>query len=441
MDKRGNERRGDERGRDGRTGAPGAARPDRRAVLGAAGAAGLAACARPAPRDEADDALADLRDGTAGVEPVTAAERAARRARAARLLAGAGLDALVVEPGATLEWLAGVPWGRSERLFALVLLADGGHFWMAPAFELGRAEERVAASGAGGAVATWDEHEYAWRPLAGELARRGAERVAVEPQARAFVAERLSAALGRPTLSGADVVARARRRKDAHELALLERAAVLTKRGIAAAAERVREGMTSREIADLVRRAQERLGLTDVWVLALVGPAAAFPHGTGAAQPLARGDVLLVDTGGALHGYQSDVTRTWVQGGRPSAEVERVWHAVRDAQRRAFEAMRPGVPCAEIDRIARRSLVAAGFASGYAEFTHRLGHGIGLEVHEEPYLDGGNELPLEEGVTTSDEPGIYLPGRFGVRIEDVVAVTEDGARGLGEWQTSPARPG
>jgi Xaa-Pro dipeptidase len=265
--------------------------------------------------------------------------------------------------------------------------------------------------------------------------------VAVEPRARLFVAEGLSEAFGAERMASAKAVVRELRgTKDEHELALLRAANELTQRAIAAAAERLRPGLTDAAIGRMMTHAQERLGLTDTWVLPLLNADAALPHGSATERVLAPGDLVLVDTGGALHGYQSDNTRTWVFGAPPGAEVERAWRAVRDAQQRAFEALRPGAPCAGADRAARTSIEAAGFGAGYAAFTHRLGHGIGLEGHEEPYLDGGNELALGAGMAFSDEPGIYLPGRFGVRLEDIVCITAQGADHFGSWQRSPASP-
>jgi Xaa-Pro dipeptidase len=148
-----------------------------------------------------------------------------------------------------------------------------------------------------------------------------------------------------------------------------------------------------------------------------------------------------MDVGGSLHGYQSDITRTFVFDGVPSAEVERTWNAVRDAQRRAFELARPSAPCRSIDAGARSVFSNLGFGTGYENFTHRLGHGIGLETHEDPYFDGGSDVLLEPGMTLTDEPGIYLPGRFGVRLEDVLVVTAAGPDHFGQWQTSPRWPG
>src|SRR6185503_20148371 len=204
--------------------------------------------------------------------------------------------------------------------------------------------------------------------------------------------------------------------------------------------ERLRPGLLDRELGRWVTHAQERLGLRDTWVLPLFGPSAAYPHGEPEGRALEEGASILVDTGGALHGYQSDITRSWSFGPPHDAEFTRAWQAVRAAQQAAFERMAPGVPCREVDRAARAAIEAAGYPGGYTVFGHRLGHGIGLEGHEEPYFDGGNELLLAAGMTFSDEPGIYLPGRLGVRLEDIVVVTPSGADVFGSWQASPARP-
>ncbi|MEM7306206.1 MAG: Xaa-Pro peptidase family protein [Planctomycetota bacterium] len=430
----------------------GGAQTSRRGLLGLGAAGALAGCTGTGARreeskymsqarakDELDEVFSDLSDQSSKHTPISDEERAARRRRLGGLLASAGIDALLVEPGATLSYLSGVSWGTSERLFGLVVLADGSHFWVSPAFEEERARARTTA--APGDVVTWHEHEYAYPPLAAALSARGVERVAVEPRARLFIAEGLADAHGRErVVSGRAVLRELRGRKDAHEVALLRAANELTQLAIRTAAERLRAGMTDADIGTWMRHAQERLGLTGTWVLPLINQDAALPHGSATQRVLERGDLILVDTGGSLHGYQSDNTRTWVFGGVPGAEVERVWHVVRDAQKRAFEALRPGQPCASVDRAARAVVTAAGFGEGYATFSHRLGHGIGMQGHEEPYLDGGNELILAPGMTFSDEPGIYLPGRFGVRIEDIVVVTEDGGDHFGTWQRSPASP-
>jgi Xaa-Pro aminopeptidase len=425
-------------------------RPSRRELL--SGAAGLAAAgslgcaaAGAAGADETarlDERLAGLEDQSGSVEPITPAERAARRARCGKLLAEAGADALLMEGGATMTYLTGVAWGHSERLFGLVVLADGGHFWICPSFEVSRAALAIdAEDGPGGEIVAWDEHEYAFAPLAGALRERGVDRVAIEPELRYVFVDGLARELGASrVVSGRGVVAALRSVKDAHELLLLRRANELTQLAIRTVAGLVEPGTVDTEVGRLLDRAHERLGMTHPWRLALVGPDAALPHGGLSERRIGAGDVLLTDTGAALHGYHSDITRTWVVGAPPPETVVRIWNVVRDAQRRAFEALRPGAPCADADRAARAVIDAAGYGPGYRTFTHRLGHGIGLEGHEDPYLDGGSRVVLEPGMTFSDEPGIYLPGELGVRLEDIVAITAGGAEVFGSWQRSPASP-
>jgi len=313
---------------------------------------------------------------------------------------------------------------------------------MAPAFEVERARLAIDGEGGpGGEIIGWEEHEYAHRPLASELLRRGATRVCVEPSVRSLHVSALAEAMGQaPPPAARALVAELRGRKDEHERALLRLANELTQQAIVAAGEHIEAGMLGGEISALVHQAQSRLGLTDIWDLSLVGPSAALPHGETRPIELQRGEVILIDTGGALHGYQSDNTRTWVFDRKPSEHQSAVWHAVHDAQRAAFEAIAPGVLAGDVDRAARRFLEAGGWTRGYSTFTHRLGHGIGLEGHEDPYFDGGSEVLLAEGMTLSNEPGIYLRGEFGVRIEDIIAVTEGGAEHFGTWQKGPTSP-
>jgi len=399
--------------------------------------------AAPPPVAAAPDDFPELPDLRPAVAPIAPAERAARRARLARILAERSLDAYLCEGGPTMSYLAGVSWGRSERMFALLVLADGSHLWICPAFEAEKAKLSVAKDGdPGGEIIIWDEHEYAFAPLAAALRARRAERVAVDPQARAFVLDGLRAELGvERVVLGREPLVALRGLKDAHELQLLRVASEGTQLAIAAVARRVRLGMNGGDVSRLMARAHAALGMRSPWCLALVGPAAAYPHGDNEAIVLGRGDFLLVDTGASLHGYASDTTRTWCVEGTPSQAQQVAWQAVLDAQRRAFDAIRPGVECREIDRVARAALEQAGFGPGYAKFTHRLGHGIGMEVHEDPYFDGGSRVQLQPGMTLSNEPGVYVYGEFGVRIEDIVACTAEGATHFGAWQrdwTSPA---
>jgi Xaa-Pro dipeptidase len=422
---------------------------DRRGFLvGASALCGCAATRPAAPERTAEQRATDaalfrgLRDERGAPAPITSAEYAARRAKLASLLPALGLDAFVCEPGPTLTYLSGVTWGRSERLFALCVLADGTSLWIAPQFEAPKARLKLAAAGLAEAVLVeWPEHEYAYAPTAAALRERRIERIGLDPQLRLFAADGLAETHGRArTRVARDVLLATRARKEPRELELLRHASELTQRAILAASQTLESGMTGADVAARMRAAQQALGLRDVWVLALIGAAAAFPHGDHDDVVLRRGDVVLVDTGGALHGYQSDTTRTWVHAAEPTPKVARAWSCVRRAQAAACAAIRPGARCGDVDRAARRVIEADGWGDGYAAFAHRLGHGIGLEGHEDPYFDGGSAIELQPGMTLSNEPGIYVYGEFGVRIEDIVCVTETGVEAFGSWQLDPRSP-
>lgn len=422
----------------------------RRAFLsssaGLAAGAALTSCASSAEAQEheaaLDELLADVVDRSHEVSPIDAGERAQRRERLSGLLAAANYDAIIMEPCATMEYLSGVKWGRSERLFALVVLADGTHFWVCPAFEEEKARLKTQGEGkAGGEIITWDEHEYPYAPLASELGKHRATRLCVEPSIRYVFVDGIAKQMSQPPADSARrIITELRGRKDAHEIAILRKANEITQDVIVAASQHFRPGMTGREIGALVKRAHLRSGLTGHWDLSLIGAAAAYPHGENRDIELQRGDVILIDTGGDLHGYQSDNTRSWVFDATPTEHQARIWNAVYSAQRAAFDAVRPGVRAGDVDLVARRYLESAGLTSGYSTFSHRLGHGIGMEGHEDPYFDSGSDVILQAGMTLSDEPGIYLYGEFGIRIEDIIAVTDEGADHFGDWQIGPTSP-
>lgn len=421
--------------------------PLSRRSLIAGGALGALACAAPrqapqAPQDETERLLSALTDQRGSVAPIGAPAREERRARCGRLLAELGLDALLMESGTTLEWLTGVRWGRSERLFALVVLADGSFFWIVPAFEAGRARLSIEKQGGpGGEIVPWDEDQYPYRPLLEALNRRKARRLAIEPALRWGFVGRLQALSAELAIqSGEELLVRLRGPKEPGELALLRRASELTQLAVRTVARCLRPGLKGSDVGALMDRAHQKLGMTGPWCLPLVDAAAALPHGDASDEPLREGSLILVDTGATLHGYQSDTSRTWILGGKPTAEIERAWNAVRDAQLRAFETIKPGGACRDVDRAARALFVERGYAAGFHDFTHRLGHGIGMEGHEDPYFDGGSAVELRAGMTFSDEPGLYFPGKFGVRLEDIVQVTEQGADHFGTWQKAIGSP-
>jgi Xaa-Pro dipeptidase len=329
-----------------------------------------------------------------------------------------------------MRYFGGPAWGLSERPLLLLIPRTGEPLLIGPAFEQGTLAARQG--GLTFAQRSWEEHESPYALVRGALDEAKLERgaiVGIGPSMRNFVSEGLRSAGGRRGLApAAGPIQGCRRIKSAAELALLRRANEATKAAIAAAAPLAEAGMSEAQFADLVRAAQRAAGLEGVWVLALFGPNAAYPHGTPEGRTLTPGDLLLVDTGGFLHGYASDITRTWAF---PDPSVidearQRAWAVVHAAQTAALAVMRPGVRCAQVDAAAREVIAAAGFDPDYGAFTHRLGHGIGMEVHEPPYLVRASEQRLEQGNTMSNEPGVYLPGQFGIRIEDIVAIGEHG---------------
>jgi Xaa-Pro dipeptidase len=406
---------------------------------------GAAAFATAAGRGEAEAAqagaaaepqlpapIAALGDRTAGVSPITLDERRGRLARARELLAATGLDALVVGPGTTLDYFTGARWGVSERFFGFVLGRDGDPAWVTPAFEQRRAEEQIAI---GSDVRAWQEHESPYALVAAILRDRGAAtgRVGVDEALDFVFADGVAVAAPAATLvSGRPVTAGCRMVKDAHEIALMRRANEITVAAHRAVFESLYEGMPHAEAVRLPGLAHRRLGI-EGGALVLFGPDAAFPHGTTKPRNLQKGDVVLIDGGGKLHGYTSDITRTWVFGAAPTDRQKRVWDLVRAAQDAAFRAMRPGVECQAVDAAARKVIVDGGFGPDYAYFTHRLGHGIGMDGHEHTYLVRGNVTKLAPGMCFSDEPGIYVPGELGVRHEDIVFVTAEGAENMTGW--------
>ncbi|MCB1033010.1 MAG: M24 family metallopeptidase [Acidobacteria bacterium] len=410
----------------------------RRQLLKAGGAlgVGLATAASAGSRAEArkasETSSPPLRNRVEDIGGPNKADYEARIEKARRAVVDHGFDALFVEAGTSLSYFSGVSWWPSERVFGLLIPRKGEIAYVSPAFEEGRARERITV---GTDVRTWQEDESPYAQVHGILKERGltTSRLAVDPEARLFVFDGLANELSATrVLEGSGVINACRGRKDEKELALMRRANEITQAAIFHAASRLEEGMTQRQLAQAVQDAHVAQGAEPGWALVLFGPNAAYPHGTDASYTLKKGDLVLMDCGTEVHGYQSDITRTYCFGKAPTDRQLQVWEVVRQAQEAAFRRIRPGVHAGEIDRTARAVIEKAGFGSGYSAFTHRLGHGIGMEGHEWPYLVRGNPLPLAPGMTFSNEPGIYLVGDIGVRIEDILCVTNEGCQYLSE---------
>jgi Xaa-Pro dipeptidase len=419
----------------------------RRRLLQLSGGAGalLVAAARDVEAqtpagDELPDAVRALRPMADGISPITTDEHRARLARAQKLLVEVGLDALVVGPGSSLAYFTGAEWHLSERFLGVVLGRTGDPIWVVPSFEKDRALEQIRR---GDDVRSWAEDESPFRLVAGALADRsaGAGRVGIEETMPFAFSDGIARTLPAARLASATpVTAGCRRVKDAHELALMRRACAVTLAAYRAVIASLSEGLTAAQVSGWVAAAHRRLGFRG-GALVLFGADAAFPHGTAKPRALARGDVVLMDGGCRVHGYQSDITRTAVFGAPPTDRQRRIWDLVRKAQKAAFDTARPGVECQAIDAAARRVVEDGGFGPGYKYFTHRLGHGIGLDGHEWPYLVRGDTTKLGSGMTFTDEPGIYVPGELGIRHEDTVVVTEEGCENLApKWSGTAEEP-
>jgi Xaa-Pro aminopeptidase len=319
-----------------------------------------------------------------------------------------------------------------------VVTREGDPAWVTPAFEKARGLEQITL---GSDVRAWQEHESPYALLAAILRdRKATGRIGIEETLPFVFADGLAQALpGARLESGTPVTAGCRMIKDAHEIALMRRANEITVQAHRAVFASLKAGLTQAEVSRLCSEALRRLGMGG-GALVLFGADAAFPHGTTKPQPLKAGDVVLLDGGGRLHGYASDITRTAVFGAPPTERQRRIWDVVRRAQEAAFKAARPGAECQAVDLAARRVVEEAGFGKEYEQFTHRVGHGIGMDGHEWTYLVRGNQTRLQPGMCFSDEPGIYIPGEIGVRHEDIIFITENGAENMTLWSGTPEEP-
>lgn len=407
--------------------------PTRRSFL-KAGTISLAALGLgPAPRAGAAPAAPltpqELENLVKGVQPLGPDDYAARLEKARRLMTERGFDALFVGGGTNLVYFTKVRWWLSERVFGVVLSPKKDPVWVCPAFEAPRAQELVPA---GQEIRTWQEHESPYALIAGVLKDLGAAtgKLAAAPDLRAFEVFGLRRTLtGAEIVDGAPVTEGCRGTKTAKEIAFMDLANRITKLAFREGFKTLREGMSPRDLGGAIAMATQKLG-SQGGGGPQFGPNTAFPHGSQAPRTLQPGDCVLVDGGCSVEGYSSDVSRTVVFG-KPSDKQRHVWDIVKKAQDAALRAARPGGTCESVDAAARKVIEDAGYGPGYKYFAHRLGHGIGMEGHEYPYLVKGNALKLEPGMTFSNEPGVYIYGEFGIRTEDCMVVTETGGRILG----------
>lgn len=397
----------------------------RRFLLSAAGTLGAMRVADAAP------AISALRDRRSEAKPITLAERESRVERARALMHATHLDAIALAGGTSLDYFTGIRWGNSERLFVGVLLQTGNPVYVCPAFELDRARESLAQAPLGreSTILGWQEDNDPYSIVALALRDAGLStgRLGIEERMPFVFSEGIRrAATGVEISSATPVTSGCRMIKSPAELKLMQLANDVTLAVYEAAWRSIQPGMTNAAVSQLIAEGYQRSGFpgeascqVDTW--------SALPHGSRQPQTIREGSIVLIDDGCEVEGYQSDISRTFVIG-KATDKMKRAFDAVRKAQTAALRTAKPGVECQAVDAAARKAIEEAGFGSGYDHFTHRVGHGIGMDEHEWPYLVKGNRQPLQANVTTSDEPGVYLRGEFGVRLEDDMYVTSGGAK-------------
>ncbi|MBN8814740.1 MAG: aminopeptidase P family protein [Sphingomonas sp.] len=405
--------------------------PGRRAILAAAAVAPFAvsAAARAVEPD-----LSALKDMTGGATPIGPEERALRLTRAQALMKANGIGAVLVEPGSSLLYFTGIRWGRSERAMLAVLPVEGAPCIVSPYFEEPRMRETLAIPAE---VRVWQEDEDPLRVVAGFLRDRklAARPVGIEETVRFFIPDMLARALpGAKIVTANPVVRGCRMIKTPAELALMQLATDVTIAAYRWTYPRIEKGMAGRDIGALMDAATVKLGGDPEFSLILIGEAAAYPHGTKAVHKVAEGEIVLMDCGCTVQGYQSDVSRTFVFGAA-SKEQRTVWDQVHQGQQAALAAAKIGAPAGSVDDAVRRLYDGFGYGPGYKlpGCSHRTGHGIGMDGHEPVNLVRGETTKLAPGMCFSNEPGIYIPGQFGVRLEDCFHMTETGPK----WFSTP----
>jgi Xaa-Pro dipeptidase len=398
----------------------------RRNFLQSTAAASAVAFTPTLPQTQTPPAFSTLKPLGDRVHPITADEFRARLLRAQSLMAQSNpaFDALLIGPGTSLYYFSGIRWWLSERLLALIIPRTGQPILISPAFEESRMRESLLYPAE---VRAWQEDESPSQLIASSLADRGMHTGHIGIEERlpfTFFDHFRAVAPAYDPVSADPITIACRAVKSAHELELMRLACEATCDVYRAVFASLKEGMTQDQVSDLVVAGYARMHLRGD-ALVLFGPSAALPHGSKQPRMLKEGDVVLIDDGCTVEGYCSDVTRTGVFG-KPSEKIQSAFKNVRKAQDAALDAARSGKFSGSVDDAARSVITSAGYGPGYKFFAHRLGHGIGLDIHEHPYLVHASKTVLEPGMTFSNEPGIYIPNEFGVRCEDVMAITTEG---------------
>lgn len=380
--------------------------------------------------------LSNLQNMTSGVQPISHEEFQNRLEKARNEMCKAGIDAIYLNAGTNLYYFTGTRWYASERLVGAIFTQKGELHYICPEFEKDTLEDYKVIDGV---ISCWEEHESPYA-LFGDLLKQlniTSGVIGLDEASAFFLTNGIQQANPHYQYCDAScITALCRRIKSPAELALLQRAKEMTLRVHQAAAQMLKPGISTTEVTAFIHQAHQAVGASgSSFCIVLFGEATAYPHGVKDPQILAEGDMVLIDTGCTLQGYNSDITRSYVYG-TPSKRQRDVWNIEKAAQAAAFSAARIGAPCASVDAAARRLLEQHDFGPGYKipGLPHRTGHGIGLDIHEWPYLVGSDQTPLQAGMCFSNEPMICIPGEFGIRHEDHFYMTEEGPR----WFTQPA---
>ena len=369
--------------------------------------------------------LSNLSPMTGDIVPISHEEYESRIEKARKMMFENKIDAICIEAGTSLYYYTGIRWGRSERMFALIIPARGKIAYIVPKFEQAKAQELIEIEDD---IRTWEEHQNPYALVGQVLKDRGINRgrVGIEESVRFFLYDGMQKELPTAQFVTADpITVSCRMIKSPSEIALMQRANDITVVAYKTGLDFLKEGMTQHEFSDNISDTFTRLGVRG-GVFAQFGEYSAFPHGSRKLQKLKEGDILLMDGGCSVEGYRSDISRTVVFGEANKRQRE-IWNIVREAQDAALAAAKPGTTCEQVDAVARDIIATGGFGTDYEYFVHRLGHGIGLDGHERHYLVRGNKTKFAPGMCFSNEPGIYIYGEFGVRLEDCMYITEDGA--------------
>lgn len=374
--------------------------------------------------------IANLKSMHDRVKPISVKEREARVEKARQLMAANKIDAILLVGGTSQLYFTGMRWGGSERLLATVVPQSGKAFVVCPAFEEERAREQLNRGPLEDAtVMTWQEDQSPYALVAKGLRALGnsGATVGIEERTPWVFSEGISkAAPGVRLTSATPVTAGCRMIKSPHELELMTIANEATLKVYEAVYHALKPGMTQTEALSLISAGYAKVGFRGEASVE-VGPYTANPHGSATPQVIKENTIIMIDDGCTVEGYNSDITRTFVLG-KPTDKMKKVFDIVHRAQDAALAAAKPGVECQAVDAAARKVVEEAGFGPDYNFFTHRVGHGIGMDGHEWPYLVRGNTLKLQPNMSFSDEPGIYIRNEFGVRLEDDMHITENGAK-------------